>query len=461
MPVTKKQGKLRPPEGPRKAAWRILLAWEAGSDALEALRDSHFKRTRPDLRDRGLITELTQGTVRHRLFLDHTIGSNLDRPDLLLPDPVLTALRLGAYQLIHLYRIPAHAAVKETVQIIKDSRYRRYSSLVNAILRKIADSGPSPIPTFHDAPIRHIELATSTPRWLVERLIGFCGTDVTRQILQALNRTPPLTLRVNTARISRNELLKELEGQGVTASPGKLSKTAILLENRTPPWELKPFKEGLCTIQDEGAQLIAPLLEPIPGQRILDACAAPGGKTGHLAQLTNGQGLIIAADRSHKRVHMMSDSLKRLGADNVRLLIAGLDTTTSPLAEKAFDRVLLDAPCSGTGVLRRHPEGKWRKDTVTISQMTMVQEDLLVSAARTLKKGGRLLYTTCSLLEEENEEVVDRFLSGSVDMVHLDMREKFLDLRQDVFSDRGELRLWPHLHDCDGFFASLMEKKQS
>lgn len=459
MPVKKKQGKPRSPEGPRKAAWRILLAWETGSDALEALRDSYFKRTEPDLRDRALITELTQGSVRHLLFLDHTIGNNLDRPDLPLPDPVLIALRLGAYQLIHLHRIPAHAAVKETVQVIKDSRYRRFSPLVNAVLRKIADKGSSPIPALDDSPIRHLELATSTPRWLVERLMSQQGTEGARMILQALNRTPPLTLRVNTARISREELLKELEGQGVTVSPGKLSQSAILLEDRTPPWELSSFKEGLCTVQDEGAQLIAPLLDAAPGQRVLDACAAPGGKTGHLAQLMEGQGLIIAADRSHKRVHMMSGSLKRLGTVNVKLLTADLGTTTSPLAEKAFDRVLLDVPCSGTGVLRRHPEGKWKKDPLTITRMTTTQEDLLVSATRALKRGGRLLYTTCSLLEEENEEVVDRFLSGSVDMVHLDMRGKFRDLRHDVFSDRGELRLWPHIHNCDGFYACLMEKK--
>ncbi|MDT8365823.1 MAG: 16S rRNA (cytosine(967)-C(5))-methyltransferase RsmB [bacterium] len=457
--MKKKPGKPQSPEGARKAAWRILLAWEAGSDALEALRDSYFHGARLDLRDKALVTELTQGTVRHLLFLDHTIQSKLDRPDLVLPGPVLIALRLGAYQLIHLHKIPAHAAVKETVQIIKDSRHRRFSSLVNAILRKIADKGSSPIPTLDDDPIKHIELATSTPRWLVERLLSFKSVEETRQILQALNRTPPLTLRVNTSRISRDELMKDLEDQGVTVKPGKLSKTAIVLEARTPPWELKPFKEGLCTVQDEGAQLIAGLLEPARGQKILDACAAPGGKTGHLAQLTSEQALIIAADRSYKRVHMMSDSLKRLGVGNVRYLTADLGTAASPLAEKTIDRILLDVPCSGTGVLRRHPEGKWKKDPETISQIAAVQEDLLVSMTRSLKTGGRLLYTTCSLLEEENEEVVDRFLAGSADMDRLDMREKYPDLRQNVFSDRGELRLWPHLHDCDGFYACLMEKK--
>ena len=456
--MKKKLGKPRPPEGPRKAAWRILLAWETGPDALEALRDSYFKRNRPELRDRALITELTQGTVRHLLFLDHTIRNNLDRPDLSLPVPVLTALRLGAYQLIHLHKIPAHAAVMETVQVIKDSRHRRFAPLVNAILRKISDKGAAPIPAIYDDPGRHLELATSTPRWLVERLTNCYGTQETGQILQALNKTPPLTLRVNTAKTSRNELLKDLEAQGVAAAPGKLSETAICLVDRTAPWELTPFRDGLCTVQDEGAQLIAPLLEPTHGLSVLDACAAPGGKTGHLAQLMENRGFIVAADRSHKRLRMMADSLHRLEAGNVRLLTADLGTASSPLAEEAFERVLLDAPCSGTGVLRRHPEGKWKKDPMTISRLTVVQKDLLTSAVRTLKKGGRLLYTTCSLLEEENEEVVDSYLAEDNAMVRLDMRKIFPNMRQDIFTTKGEMRLWPHIHNCDGFFACLMEK---
>ena len=452
------QGQSQPFEGARKAAWQILLAWETGSEALVALRDGYFRQTDPELRDRALITELTQGTVRYLLSLDHTIQSNLDRPDLSLPLPVTTALRLGAYQLIHLHRIPAHAAVKETVQIIKDSRYRRFSALVNAVLRKISRKGPSPIPTQEADPMRHMELATSTPRWLVEHLVVLCGRKRTMQILQALNRTPPLTLRVNTSRISRDKLMEEFHQQGIEVSPGKLSKTAVRLEERAAPGELKPFKEGLCTVQDEGAQLIAGLLTPEPGLKILDACAAPGGKTGHLDQWMEGLGLIVAADRSHKRLRMMSDSLGRLGAAGVQLLAADLTAASSPFQENVFDRVLLDAPCSGTGVLRRHPEGKWKKDPVTISRMTLLQEDLLISAFRTLKKGGRLLYTTCSLLSEENEDVVDRFFDQYDNVVHLDLRKVFPNMRLDVFNTRGDLRLWPDVHECDGFYACLMEK---
>jgi 16S rRNA (cytosine967-C5)-methyltransferase len=172
------------------------------------------------------------------------------------------------------------------------------------------------------------------------------------------------------------------------------------------------------------------------------------------------KGLIVAADRSLKRLNMMSDNLTRLGVDRVKLLTADLAAAVSPLAENAFDRILLDVPCSGTGVLRRHPEGKWKKDPMTISSMTKVQGDLLASATRSLKGGGRLLYTTCSLLDEENEEVVDDFLTSQNSMSRLDMKEVFPDMRPDIFTDRGELRLWPHIHDCDGFYACLLEKNK-
>lgn len=453
------QGKQRPSEGARRAAWRILLAWEAKGNALEALREDYFRKSQHEARDRALVTELTQGTVRNLLFLDHTIKASLDRPDAVLPLPVLTAIRLGAYQLIYLHKIPAHAAVKESVQIIKDSRYHRFSPLVNAVLRSVSRKGPEAVPGIDEDPLRHLELANSSPRWFVKQLVSSQGVENTSQILQALNRPPSITLRVNTSRISRDDLLRELHRQGVQSVPGKLAETAILLEERTAPWELGPFKDGLCTIQDEGAQLIAPLLAPFPGGLILDACSAPGGKAGHLAQMSNGHGCIIAADINHKRIRMMADSLSRLGSGNVRLLSSDLGSSGLPFFGEIFDGILLDAPCSGTGVLRRHPEGKWKKDPRTITGMTATQLDLLESMASVLKKGGRLLYTTCSLLKEENEAVVDRFLKQDDSMVRLNLSERFPEMRRDLFSDRGELRLWPHIHGCDGFFASLMEKR--
>ncbi|MDT8396578.1 MAG: transcription antitermination factor NusB, partial [bacterium] len=220
----------RPPDNPRKTAWEILLEWEAGTDAVEPVRDRALRAARLDRRDSGLVTELTQGTLRHLLFIDHTLQNHLDRPGRPLPGPVLMAMRLGAYQLIHLHNIPAHAAVDQSVQLIKVSRYKGFAPLVNAVLRKVADKGPTRAPAFEDDPLRHLELSTSTPRWLVEKLVRQEGTGEAAGILQAMNRTPPLTLRVNTLRSSREKLMAEFLAAGIDVIPGRLSPTAIKVE---------------------------------------------------------------------------------------------------------------------------------------------------------------------------------------------------------------------------------------
>ncbi|UCG37915.1 MAG: 16S rRNA (cytosine(967)-C(5))-methyltransferase RsmB [bacterium] len=450
--------KQQPPEGARVAAWRILQEWHEGEEALEALRDRCFSRGKMPRRDRALITELTQGVMRHRLFLEHNVSFHLHRPGSAPPEPVFLALLLGAYQLLFLHRIPAHAAVKETVDLVKGSRYRGFAPLVNAVLRRMADAGTCPMPTMDEDAVSHIVLSTSNPRWLVESLVSQLGVRETHQLLQALNRTPPLALRTNTLKTTRDDLLGELQSLGVSAEPGRLSPLSVIVEDRTPPLELVPFREGRCTVQDDGAQIIAPLLSPSPAHRILDACAAPGGKTGHLAQLTSNSGFIVAADLSLPRVRMTQDSLSRLAVTCVRLLAADLSSEGDPFLGGSFDRILLDVPCSGTGVLRRHPEGKWRKDPGTVGQLAAIQAGLLRSAVRLLAPGGRLLYTTCSLLREENEDDVEGFVHGARGVERLDLRRLFPAMPASLFNPSGDLRLWPHRHGCDGFFAALLEK---
>jgi 16S rRNA (cytosine967-C5)-methyltransferase len=459
--LRRNQEKPQSPDGPRKTAWRILIDWETGAGSLESIREGYFGRVNTSPKDRALAIELTQGVARHRLFLEHNLRCRLDRPDAPLPEPVRQALFLGIYQMLLLDRIPPHAAVDETVRLLKGSRFAGFASLVNAVLRKVSSSGSAPIPCFEEDPMRFIQLTTSSPGWLVESLAVQEGEGEALKILQALNRKPSLTLRVNTLRTNRSKLLDELDLCSTPARPGKLSDTAVIVQGNASPADLPPFLEGRCVVQDEGAQMVAPLLSPLPGQRILDGCAAPGGKTGHLAQITRGNALIAAADISLPRVHMMAGGLARLGIKSATCLAADLSPEGSCFIREAFDRILLDVPCSGTGVLRRHPEGKWNKDLSSIRILALKQHALLTSVAGLLRQGGRLLYSTCSLLRIENEDVVDRFLAGASDLIRLDLREIHPHLRRDIFSARGELRLWPHRHDCDGFFACLMEKEQS
>lgn len=426
---------------------------------MEPIRENVLRKHRMDRRDAGLVTELTQGTLRHLLFIDHTLKSHMDRPDRALPGPVYMALRLGAYQLIYLHNIPAHAAVDQSVQLVKGSRYKGFAPLVNAVLRKVAKEGSTAVPVFDEDPVKHIELATSTPRWLVEKLAAQEGAGEARNILQAMNRTPPLTLRVNTLRTDREKLVSEFGEAGIAVNPGTLSLFAIRVEDRMPPTELVPFGAGLCTVQDEGAQLISPLLDPQPGHVVLDACAAPGGKSGHLAQLLAGKGQLVAADSGPGRVRLITETVRRMRLPRISIVVADLSEKGMPFGRECFDRILLDAPCSGTGVLMRHPEGKWKKDPETITRMTGVQAELLEANMARLKPGGRLLYTTCSLLAEENEEVVDSYLEKNKEVRLMDMRELFPEMPQEIFTDRGELRLWPHVHRTDGFYAALLEKQ--
>ena len=455
------KGKIQRPlprEGPREAAWHILIEWEKGEESLEALREKSFTRSTLTRRDKGLVTELTQGVVRHRLFLEHNLKGRLTRPDAALPEPVRQVLFLGLYQLFLLDRIPSHSAVDESVRLVKNSPYAGFSGLVNALLRRAASSGPVPLPDFEKDPILHIEVSTSFPRWMVERLAAQEGIHETRGILEALNGKPPLTLRVNTLKTSRQALLEELESAGIRAVPGALCDTAILVQGGWSPLDLPPFLDGRCAVQDEGAQIIAPLCDPRPGQRILDACAAPGGKTGHLAQITGNRAFIAAVDRKISRVRLMAEGLARLRVQKVALLAAEMSREGAPFPPGSFQRILLDAPCSGTGVLRRHPEGKWNKDPFSIPGLVAGQLALLSSCAALLIRGGFLLYSTCSLLREENEEVIGEFLGETRGFKRQDLRALFPDLPPGLFSAEGDLRLWPHRHHCDGFYACLMKK---
>lgn len=451
------QGKRRYPETARSAAWQIINDWETGTASIEAIRKSLLAGSRLSARDRALVTELTQGVMRHRLMLDHRIDALLDKPDSPLPLPVYNLLRLGMYQIVHLLKIPARAAVNESVELVKSSRYRGLAPLVNAVMRKAAKDPLPSLPPETEDPLQFISLTTSTPRWLVDKLAAQIGISSARHVLQVINRPPALTLRVNTLKTNRQALLDELLSMGVAARPGGLSPYSVILESGGDPSSLAPFIEGRCTVQDEGAQLMAPLLAPAPGGLVLDACASPGGKSGHLAQIMEDTGLVVAADNSLPRVRMMRSTMDRLGINAVAPMAADIMTAPSFFREMP-EKILLDVPCSGTGVLRRHPEGKWKKDPSGLQRITDLQFQMLTRLASMLPKGGELLYTTCSLLSEENEEIIDAFLEESP-LVLDDLRKRDTQLPESAFTSRGEVRIWPHIHDCDGFYAALLARR--
>ncbi len=407
--------------------------------------------------DRGLLMELVLGTLRFQGALDFQLTSLCRQSFQDLEPSVQILLRLGAYQIIHLSKIPPHAAVYETVAVTHGI-IPRAAGLVNAILRKLA-SHPSPavLPDPATAPVLWLSSTHSLPLWLAEYLIQQLGLDDAARLASVYNTPPPLTIRM-TRSAPKDTFLAMLEHVGAVVTPCHYAKNGYLVAYRGPITELPGYSEGWFTVQDEGAQLVSIILDPKPGESILDMCAAPGGKTVHIAELANDQATITATDLKEKRLRKLEQTIARLQLRSI-ICQAGDALSPSYLPQQQFDRILLDAPCSGLGVFRRNPEGKWHIRPEDIQRLQIRQRALLDSAAFHLKVGGVLVYATCSTTIEENEQVVDDFLSQHPEFMIDTVSNSFPELSQLVTS-RGYLRCWSHRDGTDGFFVARLRKKK-
>ncbi|HEU0265228.1 MAG TPA: methyltransferase domain-containing protein, partial [Geobacterales bacterium] len=276
----------------------------------------------------------------------------------------------------------------------------------------------------------------------------------------AMAEPAPVTIRANTLKISRDQLMDRLIAEGAIASPCPYSPFGITLASSPlPPYQLSPFRDGFMTVQDESSQLATMLLSPQAGERILDLCAAPGGKATLLAQLMNNQGEVVAADKGERKLPLITQNANRLGVDIITLLRHDATQPLSPeVAKGGFHRVLIDPPCSGLGVIRRHPEAKWRTTPADFERLPLLQQTILEQGARYLKPDGTLLYATCTTTNQENEGVVDDFLSRHPEFVVEELQTLFPHLR-DLITDRGFFRSWPHRHAMDGFFAARLRRR--
>jgi 16S rRNA (cytosine967-C5)-methyltransferase len=447
---------------PRRAAFDILLRIEKDRSYADILIDHEFSLGALRGPDRGLLTELVYGILRRRGTLDHMVNQFSRQKADKLERNVLILLRLGLYQALFLDRIPVSAAVNETVKLAK-LLAPGASGMINAILRRAdRERGEIRYPDRQAEPVAFLAARHSHPSWMIRQWIDQLGFDEAEALAVAMSEPPPLTLRANTLRISRDELLARLASAGITAAPAHFSSDGLLVAARVQMAALPEFREGLCTIQDESSQLAAIFLAPRPGETVLDVCAAPGGKTTHLAQLMKNRGAILAGDSAPRKLALIEDTARRLGIDIITTvsLDATIPLTKGPsqlLEGKRFDRLLVDAPCSGLGVLRRNPDGKWRKTQADIMELAVRQKAILGNSADLLKVGGTLLYATCSTTREENEEVVADFLSKRPDFVLEDLRSHFPEFAE-LFTESGCYRSWPHCHGMDGFFAARLRK---
>jgi 16S rRNA (cytosine967-C5)-methyltransferase len=441
----------------RVAAYQVLRQVEQGRGfAVELLQRAPVAALGEP--DRRLVTELVMGVLRWRGELDYRIEQLSGRPLKYFDPEVATVLRLGIYQIRFLGKIPKSAAVNDCVDLVKHARKRSAAGLVNAVLRKcparLRPRGE------RQALSRDTETAEaalrSLPQWLWERWLVNFGPDAAESLARVSVLTPRTTLRMTAGTQDREELLRELGHEGIEARPAQYASRALEVESGNVQAS-KTWREGRVVIQDEASQLVAELVDPQPGQRILDLCAAPGMKTARLAAALTW-GTLVACDSSLRRLRTMVRLLPQHLPSGVRTHVVCQDAALSPALGVQFDRILLDAPCSGTGTLARNPEVKWRLKPRDVLRLAEMQKNMLRNALGSLAKGGRLVYATCSLEPEENGQVVQRILDENRDFRLLTRGElavKFPSL-SDLFDPRGCFRTRPDLHRMDGFFAAVL-----
>ncbi len=447
----------------RKIAYEVLRRVEAegayASDLLHAALTPHVKPA-----DAALATEITLGVLRWRRLLDFLLERHLKKPSSRLDLPVILALRMGLYQLRFLDKVPARAAVNESVELVKSARKSSAAALVNAVLRKAESEARSSAEAFlpPDFPLsERLGILHSHPTWLVERSLLRLGEEQTVALLRANNETPRLSCVVQD--FSRcEEVISTLENGGLQTRPGVLLRSAFSISGGSPA-RTEAFRAGQISIQDEASQAIPLLLAVQVGDRVLDLCAAPGGKTAALIRAAGSTGAVIAADRHSHRLAAMRVQLDRLAAGRAHLV--ELDAEQPLPFEEQFDRILLDAPCSGTGTLARHPEIRWRLEINSLAESHKHQVRMLRIALLQLAPGGRLVYSTCSMEREENEEVVEEVLRDMPSIQRIPRAEGTQALTPHLatgvdpatlFGSDGYFRTSPSLYHTDGFFAAVL-----
>lgn len=442
---------------PRELAVSILTKIEKGSYG-NLLLSQYLT---PDItqKDRALITELVNGVVQNLLRIDYIISQfSKIHPSKMSPD-VRNALRISVYQIFFLDRVPEFAAVNESVNIVKKFSGAKAANFTNAVLRNIIRnkdniSYPDRDKNFEE----YLSVYYSFPSWLVKRWVDLFGKSFTESLCISLNERPKLCVRVNTLLTTRERLENRFRAEGVLTAPGLFCDEALYILSSLPITTLESFKEGLFIPQDESS-IIASLATGVKsGEKILDAAAAPGGKATHMAALMQNKGEIIAWDVHPHRVQLIKENCRRLKVDIVKPEVKDAKVFDENLVD-TFDKVIIDAPCSGTGVIRRKPDIKWSKKPEDIISLKSEQEKILNTCSCYVKPDGILVYSTCSIDPEENEKNIEAFLAKNDSFVYDDLRNYVpKELHESLENHCGYLTLYPNLHGTDGFFIARLKK---
>lgn len=447
---------------PRATALRVLQAVHERKAYANVALEQALKREELSDQDRRFITELVYGTVKAGETLDWMLEAYMNRPLKKVPPVVRDILRLGIYQIFYLDKVPASAACNEAVKLAKKYGHAGTVKFVNAVLRAAArEPEKARIPSKEADFVAHVALQTSHPRWLVRKFVDLFGEEEAEALCAYNQREPKLTLRTNTLKNTREELLERLRTEGATGVASPWAIEGIVLEEHGSLTSLKALQEGYAQVQDESSMLVAHVMDPQPGETIIDACAAPGGKTTHIAALMGNHGMIRACDIYEHKLRRIRENADRLGVKIIHPQL--LDAREIGEKYKGLaDRVLVDAPCSGLGVLHRKADARWNKTEEELAVLPSLQLAILESASGALKSGGILVYSTCTVAPEENERVVDAFLQSHPDFALETVGipgEKCAYVREKLQREgKKTLTLYPQRDGTDGFFISRLRK---
>ena len=440
---------------PRKSALSILTDIGRGTQTLDHLMDRFHAQGRFDRRDEAFVTALVYGVLRWRSRLDWVINTVSTTPATKMDPEVVNIIRMGLYQILYMDRVPNSAAVNTAVDLAKTMKKKWLAGFVNAVLRNALRQLPHiEYPSTDNEPVLALAVKHAMPEWLVKRWVQQFGGRDAALLCEATNRIPPLTLRTNTLKIDPPALISHLHAFAQTVQPSDYIPEGITLEGlRARLFSSPAFEQGWFQIQDEAAQAVSYLLAPKSGQTVLDACAGLGGKTAHMAALMKNIGRIKAVDRDGRKIETLESEMQRLG---IRIVSTGVSDLLSDIRQGAtirYDCILLDAPCSGLGVIRRNPDAKWTRTPDDIDRCARRQMQLLDKLVCHLKPGGVMVYAVCSTEPEETRDVVKSFLNKHADFVIDDTPPDFPAALNPLVGKDGWLETATHRHGTDGFFA--------
>lgn len=434
----------------RAGALRVMTACRVNGAWADAALAAELSRSGLSAADAALCARLVYGVLQNRLLLDWYLDAYCAQRLDHLQQPLSDILRLGAYQILFLDRVPDGAAVNEAVELAKASKRGAASGLVNAVLRKLAQNKEH-LPQLPEDAVGRLSVETSHPLWLAERVVSLLGTEEAEAFLRGNNAVAPITAQVNPLKTTREALLRELSVEGVDVKPHAWAPDCIELSGVGELATLPAFYRGAFAVQDAAARLVTLVAGVGPGQRVLDVCAAPGGKSFSAAFAMGDDGEVVACDLHENKLKRVREGAARLGVSCIGTVAADA-RVFRPAWEGAFDVVLCDVPCSGLGVIRKKPDIRY-KDAGALAALPAVQGAILANSARYVKENGLLVYSTCTVLPEENEGVTDAFLRGNGGFSY----EAFA-LPEPVGAANGRVTLWPQRHGTDGFYIAKLRR---